>query len=264
MKKNKLKQILATNEVITNGWLHIPNSWTAEVFAHAGWDSVTVDMQHGLMGFETAMQMLQAISTSEAVPLARVSWNDPGKIMRLLDAGAYGIICPMINSADDCRQFISACKYPPAGIRSFGPTRAKLYAGQDYATYANDELMTFAMVETTESVRNIDDILSVQGLDAIFVGSGDLKLSLTGKASHDNNSEQFEQAIDNILTSCINHKIVPGIWCASVDDAKKMIEKGFRFVAVKSDSMILSEATAQIISNLKASSLLKSFSKKHL
>jgi 4-hydroxy-2-oxoheptanedioate aldolase len=251
MRKNKLKEVLNNRGSVSNGWLHIPNTWTAEIMAHAGWDSVTVDLQHGLMGIETAIQMMQAISTSEAVPMARVTWNDPGQIMRLLDGGAYGIICPMINSAADCINFISACKYPPAGIRSFGPTRARLYAGQDYADHANEEIMTFAMIETKESMDNIDAILAVDGLDGIFVGSGDLKLSLTGKAGHANNSPLFDEAIDKILSLCKKHGVIPGIWCANIDDAKKMRELGFRFIAIKSDSMMLIEAAKHIIDEFK-------------
>jgi 4-hydroxy-2-oxoheptanedioate aldolase len=251
MRKNKIKELLKNGGTVLNGWLHIPNSWTAEVMAHAGWDSVTVDMQHGLMGIETAIQMMQAISTSDAVPMARVTWNDPGQIMRLLDGGAYGIICPMINSAADCQSFISACKYPPEGIRSFGPTRARVYGGMDYADHANEEIMTFAMIETKESMNNIEQILSVTGLDAVFVGSGDLKLSLTGKAGHATTSPLFDQAVEKILSLCTTHEIIPGIWCATIEEAKEMSAMGFRFIAVKSDSMMLTESAKQVVNGLK-------------
>ena len=251
MRKNKLKEVLNNGGTVSNGWLHIPNSWTAEVMAHAGWDSVTVDMQHGLMGIETAIQMMQAISTADAVPMARVSWNDPGQIMRLLDGGAYAIICPMINSAADCESFIRACKYPPEGIRSFGPTRARVYAGMDYADHANEEIMTFAMIETKESMDNIGKILSVKGLDAVFVGSGDLKLSLTGKAGHSTDSPLFDDAIDKIVSFCGKHQVIPGIWFANIEDAKKMRDMGFRFIAVKSDSMMLAESARQIVNTFK-------------
>jgi 4-hydroxy-2-oxoheptanedioate aldolase len=251
MRKNKIKEALNKGGTVSNGWLHIPSSWTAEVMAQAGWDSVTVDMQHGLMGIETAIQMMQAISTSEAVPMARTTWNDPGQIMRLLDGGAYGIICPMINSAADCKSFISACKYPPEGIRSFGPTRARVYGGTDYADYANEEIMTFAMIETKESMDNLEGILSVKGLDAIFVGSGDLKLSLTGKAGHATTSPLFDEAIDKILSLCSSHQVIPGIWCATIEDAKKMKDMGFRFISVKSDNMMLAEAAREIVGGLK-------------
>ena len=251
MRKNKIRTLLAEGKVVTSGWLHIPSFWSAEVMAHAGFDAVAVDMQHGLMSIETAIQMMQAISTSDAVPLARATSTDPGGIMRLLDGGAYGVICPLINTADDCRRFISACRYPPLGIRSFGPTRAKLYGGADYAEYANEEIMTFAMIETGEAVDNIDEILSVEGLDAIFIGSGDLKLSLTGKAGHDNHPAEFDEAVTKVLHRCRHHNIIPGIWCATVADASRMAAEGFQFIAVKSDNMLLAESAAQTVKQLK-------------
>jgi 4-hydroxy-2-oxoheptanedioate aldolase len=252
MRKNRLKEIWKAGGVVTNSFLHIPNTWTAELMAHAGWDSVTVDMQHGLHGIETAIQMMQAVSTNEYVtPLARSSWNDPSNIMRLLDGGAYGIVCPMINTGEECEAFVGACYYPPLGYRSLGPTRARLYGGDDYGEFANEEILTFAMIETKEAVANIDAINSVKGLDAIFVGSGDLMLSYTGKASHGNNSEYFDEAIITILDSCKKHNIIPGIWCASIADAQKQMQKGFRFVALKSDSMMLNDIARQSAKDLK-------------
>ena len=241
MRKNKLKEILAQSGTVTTGWLHIPNTWSAELMANAGWDAVTVDMQHGLHNMETAMQMMQAISTTDTVPLARCNWNEPGPIMRLLDSGAYGIICPMINTKVECEKFVGACLYPPMGYRSFGPTRQRIYAGLDYGNHANEETLVLAMIETKEAVENIDAICSVKGLDGIFVGSGDLKLSLTGKAGHGTTSTLFDEAIDKILASCQKHQIIPGIWCSSVEMAKVQQAKGYRFIALKSDSMMLNE-----------------------
>ncbi len=251
MKKNKIKSILKAGRIASNGWLHIPNTWTAEVMAHAGWDSVTIDMQHGLPDIETATQMMQAISTTDTVPLARVDWNDPPAIMRLLDAGAYGIICPMINQAADCKNFVKACKYPPLGYRSFGPIRARLYAGADYGDHANEEILTIAMIETEEAVNNIDAINAVDGLDAIFVGSSDLQLSLTGRIKYGANSYDFDKAIDKVLQSCCKYDVTPGIWCSSAKIAKEMIEKGFRFFAVMSDSMILNEYARRLVEEVK-------------
>ena len=240
MRKNKLKELLKTNSPIACGWLHIPNSWSAEVMANVGWDCVVVDMQHGLHSIETGIQMMQAISTTDVVPLARANWNSPGEIMRLLDGGAFGIICPMINSKEECESFVQACKYPPSGYRSFGPTRAKVYAGTDYGEHANDEILTLAMVETTQAIENITEICAVDGLYGIFIGSGDLKLSI--KATNKNDSEAlFDQAIDLVLKKCQQHHLVAGIWCSSIQDAKKMIDKGFQFIALKSDSMMLNE-----------------------
>jgi 4-hydroxy-2-oxoheptanedioate aldolase len=208
-------------------------------------------MQHGLHSMETAIQLLQAISTTESVPLARVNWNEPGAIMRLLDGGAYGIICPMINNAEECESFVGACRYPPEGYRSYGPTRARVYAGKGYDTSANHELLTFAMVETKEALANIDQIAGVAGLDGIFVGSGDLRLSLTGSIAPDSGQEVLEEALSVILASCTQHQLVPGIFSTSVADAAAMIQKGFRFVTLKSDSMLLSEYASQQVSELR-------------
>lgn len=247
MRKNKIKQIWEAGDVALNGWLHIPHTWSAEVMAHAGWDSITVDMQHGFHSMETAVQLLQAISTTDTVPFARVNWNDPGPIMRLLDGGAYGIICPMINTRAECEAFVGACRYPPAGYRSLGPTRARLYAGADYAQHANNEVITMAMVETKEALDNIDAIASVPGLDAIFVGTGDLRFSLTGSIGFDSDDAMVDQALDTILAACQRHDVVPGLFTASPAYAQKMAKRGFRFITVKTDSTMLAEFAAQMV-----------------
>ncbi|MEM1119400.1 MAG: aldolase/citrate lyase family protein, partial [Bacteroidota bacterium] len=170
--------------------------------------------------------------------------------MRLLDSGAYGMICPMINTKKECEKFVGACLYPPMGYRSFGPTRQRIYAGLDYGNHANEETLILAMIETKEAVENIDEIASVEGLDGIFVGSGDLKLSLTGKAGHGNTSDLFDEAIGKILASCERHNIVPGIWCSSVEMAKQQQAKGYRFIALKSDSMMLNEYAIKLAEDL--------------
>jgi 4-hydroxy-2-oxoheptanedioate aldolase len=240
MRLNKLKKLIKEKSIVTCGWLHIPNSWTAEVMANAGWDCVTVDMQHGLQSIETAIQMMQAISTTETVPLARANWNTPGEIMRLLDGGAYGIICPMINTKEECESFVGACKYPPLGYRSFGPTRARVYAGMDYGEYANDEMLTLAMIETTESIENLSEICSVKGLDGVFIGSGDLKLSIKAGGEKDT-QKLFDSAIEAVLKECEKRNILAGVWCATTEEAKSMVAKGFKFIALKSDSMMLNQ-----------------------
>jgi len=252
MKKNKIKQSLKNGETIFCGWLHIPNTWSAEIMANAGWDCLTVDMQHGLQNIETAMQMMQAISTTETVPLARANWNDPGTLMRLLDMGACGIICPMINTVEQCEQFVQACLYPPLGYRSFGPTRQRIYSGQYYGEHANEETLILAMIETKEAVENIEAIASINNLDGIFVGSGDLRLSLTGTNKITADNDIFDHAINQILDTCKTQNIVPGIWVPNVEQAKIMIQKGFQFIALQSDSMMLTNVANQLSKQLKA------------
>jgi len=254
MRKNRLKQLWQENpdSAAINGWLHIPSAWSAEVMAHAGWDSLTLDLQHGMHSIETAIVMLQAISTTDTVPMARVNWNEPGSIMRLLDAGAYGIICPMVNTRAECEAFVGACRYPPQGYRSLGPTRARVYGGADYADHANDEILAMAMVETQEALDNVEDIASVPGLDGIFVGSGDLRLSMMGSVGMDTQDAQFDAALGRIVKACQDNNIIAGIFTASPEYAKQMMARGFRFVTVKTDSMMLTEYAAQMVEQTRS------------
>ena len=247
MRRNKIRQILQEQQTVLNGWLHIPSSWSAELMSHAGWDSLTIDLQHGMHDVVTAVQMLQAISTTETVPMVRVNWHDPGIMMRLLDAGAYGIICPMVNTRAECEAFVGACLYPPRGYRSLGPTRAVLYAGDDYAAHANDEIMTLAMIETVEALDNLDDIASVPGLSGLFVGAGDLRLSMLGSTGFDTQDERFNAALRRIVEACERHSIVPGIFTASPEYARQMQAMGYRFITVKTDSQMLLEYARSIV-----------------
>src|SRR5256885_10996164 len=141
VRENTLKAIWKKGEAVVNGWLSIPTGFSAEVMAHQGFDSLTVDMQHGVVDYQVAVTMLQAISTTPVIPLARVPWNDPARLMKILDAGVYGVICPMINSRAQAEALVAACKYAPRGYRSWGPVRASIYAGGDYGDHANDDLI---------------------------------------------------------------------------------------------------------------------------
>ena len=153
MRANKLKRIFSEGKAVVNGWLQIPSSFSAEVMAHQGWDSLTIDMQHGAIDYPNALQMLQAISTTDVVPMARVNWNEPGQIMKILDAGSYGVICPMVSNRQQAEKFVQACMYPPKGYRSFGPLRGLIYGGSDYGKHANNEILKLAMIETKEALE---------------------------------------------------------------------------------------------------------------
>ena len=139
MRANKIKKMMKDGKPIVNGWLQIPSSFSAEVMSHQGWDSLTIDMQHGVIDYPNALQMLQAISTTDVTPLARVNWNEPGQIMKILDAGCYGVICPMVSNKLEAEKFVQACMYPPKGYRSFGPIRGLIYGGGDYGDHSNEE-----------------------------------------------------------------------------------------------------------------------------
>lgn len=251
MRENKLKGIWQDGGFAINGWLHIPSTWSAEVMAHQGWDSVTIDLQHGQMGYETAVQMLQALSTTDVTPMVRVNWNEPGIVMKLLDSGAYGVICPMVNTRAEAEAFVGACRYVPLGYRSMGPTRARIYGGSDYGQHANDTVLSIVMIETAEALNNIDDILSVPGLNALYVGPGDLSLSLHGTAGMDIENTEFLDALDTIVAAANRHNVVAGIHTGSPAYARKMIERGFRFISISSDTSLLSKAASSAVAQVR-------------
>ena len=250
MRENLLRTLWQRNGYAVNGWLSLPAPFSAEVMAHQGWDSLTIDLQHGLIDYQTSVGMLQAISTTRTVPLVRVPWLDPGIIMKVLDAGAYGVICPMVNSAAEAREFVSACRYPPAGIRSCGPIRANIYAGPDYVANANGTIVTMAMIETRSGLDNLDEILSVEGLDAIYVGPADLGLALGCEPRFDPIEEEIVKAIERIVVRARKKNIVAGIHTASAANAQMMIRQGFQFVTVSTDVRLLIAKVSEILETM--------------
>ena len=250
MRENILRALWQRDEYAVNGWLSLPATFSAEVMAHQGWDSLTIDLQHGLIDYEAAVGMLQAISTTRTVPLVRVPWLDPGIVMKVLDAGAYGVICPMINSAAEAREFVAACRYPPAGIRSCGPTRANFYAGPDYIANANRTIIAMAMIETRSGLDSLDAILSIEGLDAIYVGPSDLSLALGFEPKLDQNEPIIVETIEHIVARARKKNVVAGIHTNSPDYAQKMIQRGFRFVTVSTDIRLLVAKASEVLKTM--------------
>ena len=252
MRKNKIKKFIKEGKPIINGWLQIPSSFSAEVMAHQGWDSLTIDMQHGVIDYQNALQMLQAISTTDVTPLARVNWNEPGQIMKILDAGCYGVICPMVSNKFEAEKFVQACMYPPRGYRSFGPIRGLIYGGSDYGEYANDEVLKLAMIETKEALDKLDEIMSTPGVDGIYIGPADLSLAIGEKPSFDNpeGSPQYKKIVE-ILYHAKKNNIAAGIHNASAEYAKKMIDIGFNLVTIGSDQKALTTGAKSEISKIK-------------
>jgi len=197
-------------------------------------------MQHGVIDYSHAISMLQAISTTNVVPLARVNWNEPGQIMKILDAGAYGIICPMVSNRKEAENFVQACMYPPRGYRSYGPIRGLVYGGSDYADEANNEILKFAMIETKESLNNLDEIMQTPGLDGIYIGPADLSLAIGEKPSFDKpEGDPVYEVIMKILEHAKKNKIIAGIQNAQPDYADKMIKKGFQLVTIGTDQRFM-------------------------
>lgn len=247
MRENRVRTHWSQGKSVINGWLGIPSSVSAETMAHQGFDSLTVDQQHGIVDYQSAVPMLQAISTTDVVPMTRVPWLDAGYIMKMLDAGAYGIICPMINTRAQAEALVGACRYAPAGYRSFGPLRALMYAGPDYPQHANETVLAIAMIETKTALDNLDDILSVPGLDGLYIGPSDLGLSLGGKPQLDQTDEMVVDAIKVILAGAKRHGVAAGIHCASPGYARKMLDLGFQLVTLHSDNGLLAKMAAQTV-----------------
>ena len=251
MRENRLRTIWSEGGTVVNGWLHVPSSFSAEVMAHAGYDSLTVDMQHGPVDYGSLIPILQAISTTDTVPVVRVPWHDPGLTMQVLDAGCYAVICPMVNTREEAEAFVGACRYPPAGYRSYGPYRATLYGGEDYPEYADDAVVTIAMIETREALENLDGILGVTGLDAVFIGPSDLGQSLGYGPGVDREEPEVVEAIDRVLAAARDRGLAAGIFTASPGYASRMVEKGFRFVNVSTDAQLMAKAASEAVADLK-------------
>lgn len=252
MRPNLLKERAARGEAIVNGWLSIPSSYAAEVMGHQGFDSVTVDLQHGMIGFDAAISMLQALSSTPAVPLARVSKCDYALVMQLLDAGAYGIVCPMISTVREAQDFVSFCRYPPAGRRSFGPARGLLYGGPDYFANADAAILALAMIETREAVANADDILGVAGLDGIYVGPNDLALAYGLTPQSEPTDPDLARTIATLAAKARAAGGIAGIFCSSGEAAAARIGEGFSMVTPGNDVGLLSRAARAALASARS------------
>jgi len=248
--KNRLRDVWADGKPGFNGWLSFPTTFTAEISGMQDFDSLVIDLQHGLVDYQTALLMLQALSGSDATPMARVPWLEPGIIMKMLDAGALGIICPMVNTPVEAAAFVGACRYAPDGYRSSGPTRAALVQ-DNYHAEANDQIVTLAMAETVEAVGNIEEIVKTPGLNGIYVGPSDLGISMGIGPGIDRTEPDYIAAIDRVLDACQSAGIVAGLHCATPAYAKQMIAKGFRFVTLASDIRIFSAGVAAIVAEAR-------------
>lgn len=250
MRKNKIREIWAAGRPVINGWLAIPNGFSAETMAHQGWDTLTIDIQHGAIDYQKAVEMLTAISTTDTVPVTRVPWLEPGVLMKALDAGAYGVICPMVNTREDAENLVAWTHYPPLGTRSLGPIRGLLYGGADYPECANDTIVVFAMIETLQGLENIEDILSVPGLDAVYIGPSDLSLALGCRPAFDDVDPPVAEAIEMICAKAKEHGKFAGCHNGTPEYALKRIEMGFQFVTIASDARLMAAASKDALAKV--------------
>jgi 4-hydroxy-2-oxoheptanedioate aldolase len=245
MLPNGIRAQWSAGKPVINGWLSIACPFTAEIMAAQGYDSITIDLQHGLIGYEVATTMLQAMRASAVTPLVRVPWLDPAAIMKSLDAGAYGVICPMINTREEAERLVSYVRYPPDGVRSFGPTRANFSAGADYGQHADAEVLCFAMIETADAVANLDGIVSTPGLDGVYIGPADLTLGLSGRrypTGFDREEPEIVEVIQTILHKAHKAGIRACLHNGTPTYAAKAIGWGFDLVTISNDVRLLAGA----------------------
>jgi 4-hydroxy-2-oxoheptanedioate aldolase len=235
MRPNKIKQMWRDGKYATLGWLSISHGFTAEIMARQGFDALCIDMQHGTSEMSDVLPMLQAISQTDTVPIVRVPWNDPAPIMKALDFGAYGIIVPLINNAEEAAKAVAACRYPPVGMRSSGPIRAMHSSGDNYVAEADNEIIIMAMIETKEGIANLDEICATPGLDAVYIGPADLSFALDMAPRADNPDPKHLETCDKILAAAHKAGIKAVMHCAGAEFAAGAVKRGFDMVMLTAD-----------------------------
>ena len=251
---NLLKEIWKRGQPTANGWCSIGSPFSAEIMAAQGFDSITVDLQHGAQSYTDALPMIQAINSKDSVPLARVPWREPGIIMKMLDAGAMGIICPMINSGEEAAEFASYVRYPPLGQRSYGPTRASIADPDFNVADANRDVLAFAMIETADGMKNLADIAKTPGIDGLYVGPSDLTLGVTNgrlAPGFDRTEPEMVDAIREILTAAKENGKFAALHCGSPDYAAEAIGWGFDMVTLSGDVRILANAARKFVTDFR-------------
>lgn len=234
---DSLRDLWGQGKPTFGGWLGIPSTESAESAARAGFEYVCVDNQHGAVDYQVTASMIQAIVLGGSNPVVRVPWNEPGIIGKMLDAGAEGVIVPMVNTEAEARAVVRSATYPPLGARSFGPVLSGL-RDPKYAVNANDRVAVVPMIETVEAMKNIHDILSVPGVNAIYVGPADLSFSL-GLAPQNNDGEAlFDDALAAIVKACNEHGVIPGIHASGALAARRL-EQGFKMITVSNDLLAM-------------------------
>jgi 4-hydroxy-2-oxoheptanedioate aldolase len=236
---NRVKKLWREGKPAVGGFLSIPHCLAAEAMAHTGLDWLCIDMQHGCIDYADVVPMLTAISTTAVTPFVRVPWNEPAMIMKVLDAGAYGVIVPMVSNRAEAERAVAACRYPPRGIRSNGPNRVLYYAGADYQKNADAEVACVVMIETTEGIEKMDEIISTPGVDAVYIGPTDLALALGLPPVMDNEDPKHVATVNKVLETCRKHNVVAAMHTASSKFTQRFIDQGFLMVMLVNDRLAM-------------------------
>lgn len=248
--RNELIETWRRGEAAVGVWCSIPSSFSAEGAARLGYDYACVDMQHGVIGYSDMVPMLQAISSSRTVPIVRVAWPEPWLMMKALDAGALGVVVPLIESREQAARAVAACRYPPVGTRSFGPTRAAIA----HETADPDDLASVAcilMIETESALENLDEIATTPGVDALYIGPSDLAMAMGLPPRPTEPIQEHEDEIERIRKVCERHGVTAGIHCASGAQARARLDQGFKMVTVASDLVMMTSSLNAALSEAR-------------
>ncbi|WP_439487110.1 HpcH/HpaI aldolase family protein [Blastomonas fulva] len=230
-----LKERIAKNGHVLNFYLTIPSPFLAEIVAHAGYDAVTLDMQHGLIGYDAALSILTALATVDVVPMVRTPALDPALVMKLLDTGVLGITCANVDDAQQAAALVRACRYPPVGDRSFGPVRAALLH-DDYVARESDLLTVFAMIESAAGLANVDSIAAIPGIDGIYIGPYDLAMSMGLPPGPGGTFDpRVDAAVEHILQRTLAAGLIAGMLAPDGKRAAQLVQRGFQFVTISND-----------------------------
>lgn len=247
---NKLKRDLNSGKVCIGATITMSNPVVAEIMSHIGFDWLWFETEHTAMSLESVLNMLQATNGSDVSTIVRVPWNDKTMIKRVLDTGPDGVIIPLVNTKEEAEMAVKAIKYPPLGERGAGLARAQCYGMQmgEYLKTANDEVVTILMIEHIDAVNNIDEILTVKGVDSVMVGALDLSgsMGILGQTG----DERVENAIQKTLEACKRAKIPCGIVAGSPEVANKRIKEGFQNIILGLDVLYLISAAQNALSQV--------------
>jgi len=249
-----LRDLWARDRALRATWLTLPCALGAEIIARQGWDAVVVDLQHGAIDSADALALLQAVAGSGTRALARAPWNDPAALMKLLDLGFEGLICPMIEGPDDARRFVQACLYPPLGQRSWGPVRAGLDGAREYARQANQRVLPIVQVETRGALEELDEILAIPGLGGVFVGPNDLAWALGHGPGSDREEPELLEIMARVALAARQRGVVAGLHVASGSYARRMEQLGYRLLTLGSDASFMGRGGRAALADLAGES----------
>jgi len=235
--KSSLKEKLRLGRVTVGGWIGIGHPDVAEIMAYAGFDWLIIDMEHTPLAIDIVQELIRATKDTDTAALVRVAWNDPVLVKPVLDAGAHGIVFPDIRTREEAEKAVRACRYATKGIRGVAPRRASRYYSRlrEYLAEADEGVIVVLLIESAEAVKNIEQILTVEGVDATAVGHMDLAATMGYLNELPNLNPEVVKSIDRVLQAHKGTSVAPGIYAGSVEAANRYIAQGFKFIGLCED-----------------------------